>query len=167
MLEINVERMLSIEPDSLDLEWLKQASNYHKIAELAAAASEKVRFLKERLDITDSKLDKEYRKKFEEEKIKATEAIIKSYIIDDERHNKAFDELNSAMYRENVLKDAVKAMDHKKSALENEVRLWAGSYFAGPKEPRDIKKEWNMQEKVLDEVRNKMIEKSREKRGEE
>jgi hypothetical protein len=166
MSELNIERILKIEPDSLDIAWLEQASNYHKIAELAAAASEKVRFLKERLDITDSKLDKEYRKKFEVEKIKATEAIIKSYIIDDERHSEAFNALNEAMYRENVLKDALKAMDHKKSALENEVRLWAGSYFAGPKEPRDIQKEWSIKEEESDNIRKKMIQKSREKREE-
>jgi hypothetical protein len=164
MSEININRMLQIEPDALDLEWLKQASNYHEIAELAAAASEKVRSLKERLDVIDSKLDKEYRKKFEVEKVKATEAIIKSYIIDDERHTAAFDALNTAMYHENVMKDTLKAMDHKKSALENEVRLWAGNYFAGPKEPRDIKKEWNASERVTDETRERMMDKAREKR---
>ena len=39
------------------------------------------------------------------------------------------------------------AIDQKKSALENLVKLHGQMYFAGPSIPRDLDKEWEKREK--------------------
>ena len=43
-------------------------------------------------------------------------------------------------------KGAVKAIDTKKTALENLVKLHGQSYFAGPAIPRNLNKEWEQKE---------------------
>ena len=47
-----------------------------------------------------------------------------------------------AQYELEVMGAAVRALDQKKSALENLVRLQGQNYFAGPSVPRTIGAEW-------------------------
>lgn len=129
---------LMIEPDALDIEWIEQPRLYMKWAEISAKAEDRVKLAKEALEVTDAKIDKEIRSSGE----KVTETQIKSKISLDERHQKALQDYNDALYKSNLYSSAVRAMEQRKNALENMVRLMIGQYFAGPKEPRELKKEY-------------------------
>ena len=129
---------LSIEPDALDIEWLEQPRLYMKWAEMSAKADDRAKLSKEALEVTDAKIDNEIRSSGE----KVTENQIKARIASDERHQKALQDYNDALYKSNLYSSAVKAMEHRKAALENMVRLMIGQYFAGPKDPRDLKREY-------------------------
>ena len=138
---LNYQKDLKIEVDALDIEWVRHPQKYMSYCEMAARANDLVRKRKGDLELVDAKIDKEIRETAEGTKEKVTADAIKNKIIADERHLKALMDYNDALYQAELLSSAVKAMDSKKVALQEAVRLWAGAYFAGPKVPRDIKKE--------------------------
>lgn len=140
---------LMIEPDALDIEWIEQPRLYMKWAEISAKAEDRVKLTKEALEVTDAKIDNEIRSSGD----KVTEVQIKAKISLDERHQKALQDYNDALYKSNLYSSAVRAMDHRKVALENMVRLMIGQYFAGPKDPRDLKKEYTKAMELRDKER--------------
>ncbi len=144
---------IKIEPDALDLEWLHQPVLYMKWAEKAAQAEDKVKICKEKLEVVDAQLDKEIRTTSQE---KITEGFVKSRIALDQRHQEALQKLNDAIYRSNLFSAAVKAMEHKKTSLENLVRLWAGQYFAGPVEGRDLRRDMAIKDRGNVQARDKI-----------
>jgi hypothetical protein len=150
------EQDVSVDPNSLEVEWTKQSKIYMKWAKLTSMADKKVKDLKEKLEFIDAQIDKEYRAK--NSGIKFTEAMVKAAIIEHEDHKKAIEDFNNALYQYNMCSNVVRSLDHKKSALENLVKLWQGSYFAGPKEPRDLSKVMNMQEKWQERAEEKREE---------
>ncbi len=137
--EFNYEQDLAIDPHSLDEEWLRQPGLYMKYCE-AAVEAEKIRDkAKERVSVVKAELDREIRKdpaKFGLEKM--TEPMVAGSILLQARYTEAASALVEADFKFNIIQSAVRALDHKRSALENEVKLWLGSYFSGPKTPRDI-----------------------------
>ena len=141
--EINYEVDVSIDPDSLDTEWLAQPRLMIKYSQLSAQARAQYETAKTNLDIVKAELDKEIRKdpeKFEVYKI--TEGAIFSAIIIHSKYKEAMDALQTAQYEMNIAISAVSSIDSKKTALENLVRLHGMQYFAGPSVPRDLSKEW-------------------------
>ena len=144
---------VAIEPDALDLCWIFQPKYYAKWAELSADADKIVRDKKEQLDKISAEIDLEIRASAEGTSQKLTENLIRNKVITDKRYIVAQVELNDAIYNANICSAAVKSLDHRKTALENLVRLWAGSYFAGPREPRDITQQYQSQKKVAEQTR--------------
>ena len=58
-----------------------------------------------------------------------------------DEHVKAAQALIDAKYENDIAEGVVKALDQKKSALENLVRLLGVSYFAGPNVPHDLSRD--------------------------
>jgi hypothetical protein len=137
----NYQKDLKIEVDALDIEWVRHPQKYMAYCEMSAQANDVVRRKKNDLEVIDAKIDKEIRESAEGSSSKLTADAIKNRIIADERHLTALMNYNDALYQAELLTSAVKAMDSKKVALQEAVRLWAGAYFAGPKVPRDLRKE--------------------------
>lgn len=150
--KLNYDKDVMIEPDALDLEWLKQPKLYMKYAELSAEAEREVRRCKDELKLVDASVELDIRENGEG---KVTDKRVAAEVEVHEEHIKAVHDLNEALYHAQICQAAVKAMDHKKTALENEVRLWAGSYFSGPKEPRDLKEEMELDMKEMGRERGK------------
>jgi len=97
---------------------------------------------KERLDFVRAKLDAEIRNDPEKFGItKLTESAIQATIILQPEYQEAARAYNDAKYEYEVSQAAVRAIDQRKTALENLVKLLSVSYFAGPKTPRDLTKE--------------------------
>jgi len=140
---------LEIDPNQLDIEWLRQPKLYFKYAQEAASAREQVDTVKLQLDITLAQVMQEVRSNPEGFGIaKVTEAAIDAAVKQDKRvitkQQKLIEEKNNA----EVLRAAVDSFDQRKCALENLVKLHLGSYFAGPKEPRQLDKS------MIDEMRS-------------
>ena len=160
MEEKEFEKDLGIDPYCLDEDWLHQPGLYMKYSSMAADAQKRRDQLKERLEVIKAELDKKIRLAPSDYVTveKVTETSIASTILVQPEYRIATDELIQANYELNMLQSAVRALDHKRSALENEVKLWLGSYFSGPKEPRDIPGG----KRVVDIARDKVSSRMRE-----
>lgn len=156
-MERNYQRDVQIESEALDLEWIRHPHKYMFYAEAAAKANDIVRRKKNDLEVIDAKLDKEFRESLEG---KITEGVVKAKITEDERHLNALMDYNDALYHAELCASAVKAMEHKKVALQNLVSLLSASYFAGPKVPRELKKEVKIQEEGLEKQKELVREKA-------
>lgn len=140
------EQDISINPDALDVEWVKQAQTFFKYAQLAAQARDRMDRQKDALDVIMAGLGLKIRTNpasYGLEKI--TEAGVQAAIILNKEYTAANDTLNQLKYEYEVLSAAVRSLDQKKTALENLVRLQGQSYFAGPESPRNIGKEWSQE----------------------
>lgn len=141
--------ILNIELTRLDEEWLKQPKLYYEAAEQLANKRFEMETLKNNLaaaeaDLEDvqAKVDLAIRSnpsKYLGE-IKVTEASIKNAVLLDPEYKKTkqiCDNLNQellkAKYEAELLAAIVEALNHKKSALENLVKLHSQNYFSVPK----------------------------------
>lgn len=145
-MELNYEQDVKIDEQALDIEWLEQAALFLKYARHAANMRKELDAAKENLDVIKAEADNYIRKNPAEFKIeKVTEAVVTSLILQDETVQKANKRFNDAKYELDMAQAAVSAMNQRKDALENLVKLHGQSYFAGPKVPRDLK--WEREEK--------------------
>jgi len=71
----------------------------------------------------------------------------------------ALHEYNKVKHNYGILQAAVRALDHKKAALENLVRLYVGGYYASPVEPKE--KKTTIKEDKFDDVQNRKLNKKR------
>jgi len=142
MSENDYQSDLHIDPDSLDLEWLRQPQIFMEYAEKASNARADLDRAKENLDVVKAELDRDIRRNpgvFNLEKI--TEPVVASTIILQREYSEAMEGFVNSKHECDMLMNAVKAFDQRKVALENLVRLHGQQYFAGPREPRDLSRE--------------------------
>ncbi len=139
---LNYEQDVKIDPDALDIEWLNQAALMLRYTKHAAITKQTMDDCKERLDFTKAELEMDIRTKPEAYGLaKVTEAGIQSAILLQEKYQILMKEYASARYEYDIANGAVRAIDQKKTALENLVKLLGQSYFAGPKAPRNLYQE--------------------------
>jgi hypothetical protein len=134
---------ITIDPDQLDIQWVKQAALFGEYCMEQAGARAKLDAIKERLDVKVAGLGLKIRANpatFGLDKV--TEASVQAVILLDAECAKLREEIAVAQYELEVMGAAVRALDQKKSALENLVRLQGQNYFAGPSVPRDVGAEW-------------------------
>jgi predicted nucleic acid-binding Zn-ribbon protein len=134
----NYKKDLQIDPDALDLEWVNQPARFMFYAQQSAHAKDVRDRAKEKLEVVKAQVDGELRAGFAAGEKKPTEAAIASMVLQSKEYQDANEEFMQAKLEADLLQAAVSAMDQRKSALENLVRLHSQQYFAGPKEPRDL-----------------------------
>lgn len=143
-LDLNYEQDVSIDETSLDVEWLQQSDLMYKYARYQAETKKAMDEAKERLDFIRAKLEMDIRANPESYGLsKVTESAIASTILLQPEYQEASKQYIEAKYENDVAAVAVRAIDQKKTALENLVKLLSVSYFAGPSAPRDLSLEWN------------------------
>lgn len=167
---IDYEQDVSINPDALDIEWLEQPRLMVKYAQLATQAKLKADRAKERLEVVKAELDKDIRTSPEKYDIaKLTESVVANTILLQPAYQAASEEYIRLNYEAALARYAVEAINMKKEALENLVKLHGMQYFAGPSTPRDLSKEWQMtrrQENVDSKIEIK-INRTKKNRGNE
>jgi len=127
--EISVE----IDQYNLDKEWLGQPKKMKEAVEEWSEAKDELAQAKAKLDRTKAKLELDIRKnpdKFDLGKV--TEAIVAAAVLLELDYKKALNDVNEAQYRVNTTHGTVDALDHRKRALENLVRLFGMDYFSSP-----------------------------------
>jgi ethanolamine utilization cobalamin adenosyltransferase len=140
---------IRIDENALDVEWLQQASLTFEYGLYQAKCKKICDKKKEALDLVRADLDKAIRKSPEKYGIeKVTETAVSSAILQQEEYQEANYELIDARYELDIASGALRALQDKKSALENLVKLQAQNYFAGPSIPRDLNKEWENAQKT-------------------
>jgi DNA polymerase II large subunit len=136
---MNYENDIRIDETALDVEWLEQPSLMMKYAQISASARKTLDEAKEELEFVRAELDKAIRSNPDRYDIdKITEAVVIATITIHKDYQKASSALINAKYENDMAYGAVKAIDARKDALENLVRLHGQQYFAGPKVPRDL-----------------------------
>ncbi len=140
---MDYENDIRIDESALDVEWLNQPELMYKYAAHAAEMKKEVDEAKERMEVMRATLDADIRKNPEAYGMtKVTESAIGGAITIQPNYQSAVDAYNAAQYEFGIASAAVRAVDQRKTALENLVRLLTASYFAGPQAPRDLAQEW-------------------------
>ena len=148
MKELDYEADLSIMPDALDISILEQPGLVIKYSKILAQSEKDQDESKERLDLVKATLDNLIRKNPEKYGLdKITETVVQNTILMQDDYKEAMAEYLQAKYDAKVILGAVRAADHRKSALEMEVKLFSSQYFAGPSIPRDLSYEWQQKQK--------------------
>ncbi len=169
MERLDFDADIMIDHTALDIEWIRQPDRMRKYALHAAATKRTADLAKERLDVIRAKEDASIRanpSRYGLEKI--TESAIQNAILLQPIYQEASEALNESRYEHEVALAAVRAMDQRKTALENLVRLLGMSYFAGPQAPRDLSEEFLKQaeERSNEEMNRKIQMRRRQKPAE-
>jgi len=136
---MNYEADLRIDESNLDLEWLEQPSLMMRYGMKSAEARQELDLAKENLNLVKAELDLAIRNNPESYGLnKVTEAALFAMIQQQDDYKTAYSRFVDATYQVNLLQVAIEAIQHRKSALENLVRLHGQQYFAGPKIPHDL-----------------------------
>ena len=134
---------IRIDEQALDTEWIDQPALVLTYGSNAAKHEFLMDKAKERINIVKAEMDSAIRKNPEKYGIeKITESAITAVIATDTEMQKVNMEFLDAKYEYSMSIAAVRALQDKKSALENLVRLHGQSYFAGPSVPRDLSSEY-------------------------
>jgi hypothetical protein len=139
---------INIDESALDIEWLRQPYLMLEYGMYCADKRKEMDVYKEEIKLVEAKLDKKIRESSER---KMTESELNRMIAMQPEYQEAVKRYINAKYEYEIASAAVRALETKKSALENLVKLHGQQYFAGPKVPRNLEKEWeNMKGKYVD-----------------
>lgn len=159
---MNYEKDIEIDGEALDQEWLNQPRLVMQYTKYSAQKRKLLEEAKQNLDIAKAEADKKIRtnpEKFGIEKI--TETVVANTILNEKGYKQAYTEYLEAKYEADMAQGAVNAFEHRKSALENLVRLFGQQYFSGPNMPLEINRDW--EKKQAKEAANENAQKGVEK----
>lgn len=155
---MNYDKDLEIDGDSLDEEWIKQPRLYMKYARASAEIAAERDHAKEVLDVVQAELDIDIRRNPQKYNLptdkngipKVTEGAIKSCILLSKEYKLVFDEYTKTKLEADIILAGLRAMEHRKKALEGLVQLYIGEYFS---KPRQSKAEGdNISERVVEKT---------------
>ena len=137
---LDYERDIQIDHNALDVEWVRQSELMYRYTKHAAQTRATMDEAKERLDVVKARLDAAIRENPPKYGLdgRVTEAAIQNAILLQREYEEASHEYAETRYENDIAQGAVRAIDQRKTALENLVRLLGMSYFAGPQAPRDL-----------------------------
>jgi hypothetical protein len=157
---------MKIDENGIDVEWLRQPRLMMQYSEEAAKARRDCDRAKEALDICKAELARDIRSSPETFGLaKITDSAVESTILNQNEYKTCMEDFIQAKYNMEMAQAAVRAMDQKKTALENLVRLFGMQYFAGPSVPRDLSVEWEKTQDKRETVANAGVAKSMQRRG--
>lgn len=128
----NIEDKFPIDKNRLDEEWLRHHAIYRHYLGLLREANDEVDNCKKHLNRMSAKLDGIVRGNLSQIHTKVTEAMVNAGIIQQRDYCLSEEKLKEANQKMQDLKDDVAALDIRKSALENLVRLYGQEYFSVP-----------------------------------
>lgn len=142
-MELNYKEDVVIDSESLDVEWLRQPSLYMKYAEELAFCNDRLKRAEQKLKLIRSDLILDAKEgKVESLGAKPSDAACEAYYRTHKDHIEAKENYFQAAQAAEIAYLALQGISAKKVALENLVKLLTSSYFAAPKEPRDLNREW-------------------------
>jgi len=156
---LNDDPRFKTDKRDLDGQWEQQPALFFEYASKSAMADALVDDVKDEIERFKAQLDPQIRLRLSRAG-KFTEAMVAAALNDDERIQAMTETLRKAQLRAALLRASVKALDQRKAALENLVKLHGQEYFAVPiTEPSD-RAAYN-QTKANDQIRKAMTSKKR------
>lgn len=163
--DFDFENDIAIDLDNLHEEWRTHAQVRYKYAKEIAYLDMKAKQQRKLIEVKKAKLKEASSKlilqvkgdnpKFTVQQIDATIAGHEQIKIPEEELSDVQDESISIEYNLNMAKNALQAFDDRKTALENEVKLWTRNYFSSPTEERQINPNKSISLKSKSEVTQK------------
>lgn len=133
---------LEIDHDSLDEEWLSQPELFHKYSTKEAWYERRLDEAKAELDVTKAELDKNIRSKPDVYGVKkVTDKAVEAAMVLRDNYQDALEAVTLAKYNYNIARAARIALDQRKVALENLVKLHGQNYFSNPKASDEVSRE--------------------------
>lgn len=123
---------IKINKYKLDDECVEQASFYHYWADLQADAKATVDRAENTAKLVEAEAQSRVKLRMEKAGDKITVDAVAAGVLLDSEVRAAKEALLVAREELYHLDAAVRAMDHRKSELDNLVKLWAASYFSQP-----------------------------------
>jgi len=156
--EFDFDNDVAIDLDNLHNEWATHAASRKKYADEISYLDKIVKKSHEKVKVIRSQLLKEASQNKE---LKLTSADLReSYYRDHKDHKEAKDTQITSEYNLSMAWNALNAMDDRKYALQDEVKLWIRNYYATPREER-------MTEagkiKLLEQIEGEKVQTHREK----
>lgn len=130
--ELNFEQDLSIDKYKLDQECITHSQLYYRYSEKAAEAKNQVGILSDNLKLVMGEVNIEIRAKLAKDEVKITEALVNAEVEKSKKVTEAREELREAELNLARLQAGVSAFEHRKSQLDNIVRLYCAGYFSVP-----------------------------------
>lgn len=143
--EVDFEKDISINKYKLDEECLSHSSLYFRYSSMQADAKTRVSKTKDNLELVEAERNLAIRKTLSESGTKVTEAMITSALIVDKEVIEAKNQVREAEDVFMKLSVAVQAFEHRKSELDNLVKLYCSGYYSIPNSGSDVKKDINEQ----------------------
>lgn len=143
--EFDFEKDISINKFKLDEECLSHSAIYARYAQAQAEAKTLVSMAKDNLELTQAERYDVIKENFEKDGIKATIPMMEKAVLCDEEVIKAKKKVREAEDVYAKLSVSVSAFEHRKSELDNLVKLYCAGYFSTPSSSADVKKNINEQ----------------------
>lgn len=136
---MSYEDDMYIDEEALDIMLLEHPQLMVKYSQLLSEARMARDLAKESLDLKKAEIDLDIRDDPEKYGLqKITETAVLNTILMEDDFQKSQVKLHKANYEVNILQGVVSAIEARKSALENLVKLYGQNYFAGPSIPHDL-----------------------------
>lgn len=129
--EPTIDELVEIS-DDLDYEFRHQAANYSWLSSQWVRAADKTRRLKSQLDFEFARLADQARKAMPD---KPTKEKIESWVVQRPEYKKLQAEVFDAQLAEDTLSEGLRALEHKKSALENIAANMRRDWESATREP--------------------------------
>lgn len=147
--------LVTVNKNALDEEWVEQPNVVHRAAKRVEDAKDEVARAKAALAVCEAELALDIRKRPKKYKMSTVrEGAIKSLVMIQPARRKALSRLHQAQHKQGIFEARVKALEHKKKALENLVKLWSSDYFAKPRTDEETSEKVK---EVLDRKRMRAI----------
>lgn len=158
---------MRIDENILEVEWLEQPTLMFKYSKIASELKKKLDRCKDTLDLVKANLDTQIRSDPESfGATKLTEAVVTNTILKQEEYQEAQEDLIEVKYEHDLAMGAVYAINARKDALENLVKLYGMQYFAGPKAPHNVTEIRSQQKAKKDkDATNKVAQAMKKKEG--
>lgn len=124
-----------IDKNRLDEEWVAQPRLYRQHAEMAAEAARDLAFAKTQLSLAEAEARQVIKQAPEEYGLegKTTVDDLKAAVATHKRVRRAQQDVIDKEYRADVVKAALRTIEHRKSALQDLVQLRLADYYAEPR----------------------------------
>jgi hypothetical protein len=130
--ELDFDKDLSIDKFKLDAECVSHSGIFYRYLELQAEAKNQVGILADALKLKMGEANINIRNNFIKKEVKFTEAVIASEVEKDDDVIAAREELRDAELTLARIQAGVLAFEHRKSQLDNLVKLYCSGYWSTP-----------------------------------
>lgn len=152
--EMDFEKDISINKYKLDEECLSHSSLYARYASAQADAKTAVSKAKDNLELVQAERYDAIKEAFDKKGVKTTIPMMDKAVLSDEEVIKAKNELREAEDVAAKLSVCVSAFEHRKSELDNLVKLYCAGYYSTPAASGEAKK--NINEQTANAVRKNL-----------
>lgn len=156
--------LADIDEDRLDQEWLEHPKRVRHYSELTADANRAFNNAEDQLELIEANLMLWIAKRPDKYGLPdhPTVTMIRAAMRVDPRYKKRKKRLLKAQHRLDLLKGAMRALSHRKEALENATNLHNSNYYSTPRSPKDRETRERLEDQRQETIR-KGIKKKRRK----